>query len=533
VSSPDVDGRTVQTGLYAQDEWQLGRRLTVNAGLRWQLNPAFKEQLGDLANFDPALNAMVVPEKLLTTLGPTAGFLQSFNSCSLPGRNTALACTQFLTASQAGLPQGLRNLYWKNFQPRASFAYRPFASNKTVVRAGFGIFTIFNLGQLSFNNSGNPTSSVHTYANNIGGQPLFVFPQTAPPNQGTTFGGGTLNQGVDPNYRDPQSAQWNVTLEQELNPTTSVRLSYVGMNSYRLGVTEDLNQIPPSTTPYTANPYVDPRAPYQNWFALLSSENAGFANYQALEVEGNHRMAGGLFFQANYTWAKNLSDAQGDAPSGFSPEVLYGTPVSDRFDLAANRGNVAGARRHRFLLTGTYQLPFGKGRNWATHSSLLNGIVGGWDLNTIVLIESGPWLTPIISSALDQSNTDINARGTILRPDLSGNPIPANQTSGAYYNLSAFAPTPAGAGRIGDAGVGTLEGPGTIAVNVGLSKTFLLTERFKLRFESTFTNVLNHTNFAPPATNVSNAATFGVLQTAQIAENGGNRTGQLALRLDF
>jgi hypothetical protein len=93
--------------------------------------------------------------------------------------------------------------------------------------------------------------------------------------------------------------------------------------------------------------------------------------------------------------------------------------------------------------------------------------------------------------------------------------------------------SPVGAARIGNAGVGILEGPGTIAVNAGLSTAMQLSERLRLRFEATFTNALNHTNFAPPATNVSNPSTFGVLQSAQTAENGGNRTGPIALRLDF
>jgi hypothetical protein len=90
-----------------------------------------------------------------------------------------------------------------------------------------------------------------------------------------------------------------------------------------------------------------------------------------------------------------------------------------------------------------------------------------------------------------------------------------------------------GAARIGNAGVGSLEGPGTIAVNAGLAKVMQLRESLRLRFEATFTNALNHTNYAPPATNVSNPSTFGILQSAQTAEYGGNRTGQLALRLEF
>ena len=104
---------------------------------------------------------------------------------------------------------------------------------------------------------------------------------------------------------------------------------------------------------------------------------------------------------------------------------------------------------------------------------------------------------------------------------------------GHEFNINAFAPTPVGAARIGNAGVGILEGPGTIAVNAGLAKGFQLREGVRLRFEATFTNVLNHTNFAPPATNYSSPSTFGVLDAAQTAENAGNRTGQLALRLDF
>ena len=540
VTAPDINANTVQTGVYAQDEWQVNDRLTVNFGLRWTVLPAFTERIGDLGNFDPQSNAIIVPNSLLNTIAGSPGlqsqylgFQQSFNACGLPQRNTNLACTSVLTASQAHLPQGLRQLYLGNYQPRISFAYRPFRDNKTVLRAGFGIFTVTNLGPLSFNNASNPLSVIHNYQNNANGQPLFEFPFTSPPNLVAAYGGGTLEQGVDPRYRDPQSAQWNVTLERELNANTALRLSYVGMNSYRLNVTEDLNQVQASNTPYVPSPFVDPRAAYANWFSLFSTENAGFQNYQALQVEVNRRMNNGLMFQANYTWSKDLSDAQGDAPSGYTGEVLYGLAVSDRFNLRADRGNVAGNRTHRFLLTGTYELPFGTGRHWYSHSKLTNAILGGWNFNTITLIETGPWLTPTTSPSLDESNTNIAGRGTVLRPDLIGNPIPLQQTPQNYFNINAFAPTPAGAARIGNAGVGILQGPGTIAVNAGLSKVFQITERMRLRLESTFTNVLNHTNFAPPATNVSSPSTFGVLQSAQTAENGGNRTGQVALRLDF
>lgn len=109
----------------------------------------------------------------------------------------------------------------------------------------------------------------------------------------------------------------------------------------------------------------------------------------------------------------------------------------------------------------------------------------------------------------------------------------AEQSQAHYFNLAAFAPTPAGAGRFGNAGVGILEGPGTATINLGLAKVFNVGERCKFRVEATFTNVLNHVNFAPPATQIDATSTFGVLSAAQTAENAGNRTGQLALRLEF
>jgi hypothetical protein len=292
-----------------------------------------------------------------------------------------------------------------------------------------------------------------------------------------------------------------------------------------------LNQIAPSALPYVASPFVDPRARFQNWGVIYSTENLGFQNYQGLELQASHRSGHGLFFQANYTWAHNISDAQGDAPTGFQGETRYGLADLDRFAVRNNRGNVAGTRRQRFLLTGSYDLPFGKGRRWSSSSHAVKAVLGGWSLNTVTMMETGPYLTPTISPNLDQTNTNPVGDGSIVRPDLVGNP--ASRTSGNYFNIGAFAPTPVGAARVGSAGVGILEAPGTIAANGGLSKQGTLREGLRLRFEATFTNVLNRTNFAPPATNVGNPSTFGVLQSAQTAEYGGNRTGQLALRLDF
>jgi hypothetical protein len=313
--------------------------------------------------------------------------------------------------------------------------------------------------------------------------------------------------------------QWNLTLERELPWDVAFTASYVGMKSYRMNLTVDLNQVPPGTEPY------DPaRKPYPNWNRILSSENLGSANYQALQAGLNHRLKHGLSLQANYTWAKNLANFGGDAPSGFAPEVIYGTAVNDRFHLDAVRGDVAGTRRHRFLLSGLYALPFAKE----------NRVLGGWQLSTVALLQTGPYLTPTYSAGLvDPANINTFNRGSILRPDRVGDGNLPDPTPDHYFDIGAFTAPPANAGRIGNAGVGILEGPGTIAISGGLAKTFALGGRARLRFETTFTNLPNHPNFAPPAVDVSTPATFGRTTAVQTAEGAGNRVGQVSLRLEF
>ncbi len=545
VTSPQINAYSWHWGVYGQDEWQLNSHLTLNFGLRWEYLPAFIETSGDLASFDPAINSIVVPNKFFSTVGNSpllstvyTGVLESFNGCSLPNRNTALACTNVVSASQAGLPQGLRRTPVHDLDPRVSIAYRPFNNSKTVIRSGFGLFTATTLGPLSFNNAGVGLSDLLSFNNSVkNGVPAFQFPQTSYPT--VQLGGGSFEEGNDPNFKDPTSAQWNLTVEQEVVPSTTVRLSYVGQATWHLPITVDLNQIPASTTLYNpVNGWADPRSPYQNFSMLMFARSIGNSNYEAGVAEVEHKSSNGLSFLGSYTLAKNISNAQGsDAPSVFAGEEPYAIEIANRFNLRYDRGNVVGTPRQRLLLTGAYLLPYGPGRHWGGGGKILNNALGGWSLSTVTQLQTGGWLTPTMNPTDDQSNTDLNNErylgGAVARPDCIGNPIPANRSPQAYYNISAFAVPPVNAGRFGSCGLGILEGPGQVNVNAGLAKQFQLTERLRLRFESTFTNVLNHTNFAPPALNISNPSTFGVLQATLPQGLGGNRTGQLALRLDF
>ena len=523
-SGADTRLHAWQTGLYAQDEWHASKNLTVNFGLRWQALPPFVSENANLGAFDPRNGGFIIPDN--GTARP--GMLVSINAC--PGVNVALPCAPLEKASQLGLGNGLREFYKRNFQPRISVAYRPFGNNKTVVRAGFGIFTMTSLGQLSFNTTNINVGIVRTTSNLLpNGQPAFQFPNVTTSADSVLIAGtGDFYQNVNLHYRDPQSAQWNVTLERQLTQDLTLRVSYVGMNSYRMGQTVDLNQIPASATPVDYN-----ARPYPNWGRILSSENQGFSNYQALQTEVNKSFGHGLMFQANHTWAHNIGNVGGDAPNAFSPEVIYGTPVANRFDLAANRGNIVGTRRHRILTSAIYQLPVGKDRAFLKKMNPIgNALLGGWEVSTVALWETGPYLTPVTSPAFDTANLNLVYRGAFLRPDCTGNPNLASPTVDQYFDINAFNPVPA-PGRIWNCGVGIMQGPKTMALAGGLSKTFPISEKARLRFEATFTNLPNHPNFAPPAVDVSAPATFGKITSVQSAENSGNRTGQLALRLDF
>jgi hypothetical protein len=529
-SGPDVHAHTIQTGLYGQDEFRLNNRLTLSFGLRWQALPPFVSDLTNLTAFDVRNGGIIIPQGNV----PRPGFLETINTASFTAQGctpvlSSLPCAPVEYANTLGLGSGLRQFYKKNFQPRVGFAYRPFGNNKTVVRGGVGIFTMTNLGQLSFNTTNIDVSVVRTTANAIPNTntPTYQFPAVrTPDNPALIAGTGDFYQNTLTNYRDPQSAQWNLTVERELVRDLSLRESYLGMSSYRMSQTVDLNQVEPSTTSPNPNP-----KPYPNWGRILSTNNAGHVGYQGLQSELNLRARSGLAFQASHVWAKSLGDVGGDAPTAFNPEIIYGTPVANRFNLAANRGNMSATRRHRFLLSALYDLPVGKNRkHFAGMNRLADAVAGGWSFSTVSLRETGPYLTPTTSNSFDPGNLNLSYRGSFQRPDCIGNGNTPNPATGSMFNLAAFNPVPSG--PVGNCGVGILLGPGTTTIAAGLAKNFQITERLRLRFESTFTNLLNHPNFAPPPTNVTSSS-FGIVQSVQTAENSGNRTGQLSLRLDF
>jgi hypothetical protein len=309
-----------------------------------------------------------------------------------------------------------------------------------------------------------------------------------------------------------------------------------------------------STTPALQRPLTD--RPFPNWSAINSHLPGAGANYESLQMEANHRTQGGFTFESAYTWAKNLADNVGTNSSGFQSENGGNSSQSTYlYDRRLDYGNVNGTRRHRWINTGVYELPFGRGRKFAGSADRIqDAMVGGWQLSSMFLLQTGPYLTAYIpGSDADPSGTGSGILyGSDQRPDVVGKIRPVHQNRNQWVNPQAFAcPSNSGytatsyagnacgvgvtsnpIGRFGNEGVGGIVGPGTLNWSAGLSKRVAITEDVHLRAEGTFTNVLNHTNLSDPLLDITNP-NFGKITSARGSDFGGNRTGQISMRLEF
>ena len=551
----DNDGRTSHYNAYAQDGFRVSSKLTLEYGLRFEFHPGYTDASGNIGNFDPSYarsGALIYPDGHADLLA--TGYLQSANACPELGSATGPSlngapCMPVLSASQAGLPNSLRTAP-KRFMPRFGFAYRPFG-NRTVIRGGFSVFNTEVLGSIYYALTGTVQSATFNFPNSMAdGVPAIQWPNVktggsgvsvAPP--GTDYF-GTADQ---INYKDPYSEQWNISIDHDLGFNTGVRISYIGMNTHDLVWAPNLNQSSYSTTYFVDQPLSN--RPFPNWAVINTRAIGANANYNALQFEVNHRYQSGLALNSTYTFAKSLADNQGYTPSGFSGENAGGRTM-DALDRRHEYGDVYGTRRHRWVTSLIYDVPFGRGRQFGGHMNrVLDAVAGGWQLSSIFLWQSGPYMTPYFSGG-DPSGTGSGVIGRAQAPDRVGDSAIANPTASQWFNINAYVcpATPgwrpgqecligtpgngAPIGRFGNAGMSSVLGPGTINLNAGLSKSFLITERVRFKIEGSFTNVSNHVNLANPVLAIDNGS-VGQITRARPADFGGSRTGQVGARIDF
>ncbi|MEO6802795.1 MAG: carboxypeptidase regulatory-like domain-containing protein [Granulicella sp.] len=581
VVQADNDGLTMHYQAYAQDQWKANDRLTLSYGVRWEFHPAYHDPSGNIGNFDPSVaksGRVVYPEGKSALV--SVPFLTSFNSCGIgqssgvPAQNGA-ACTPTLSNTQAGLPDGLRTSSKTRFFPRFGFALRLFNDDKTTLRGGFGIYNITLLGSnfysltgtlqaytVQYNNTPTPSGPTYTWPN--------IYAGSGSNSNAASYGQAYFGTANDINWKDPYSEQTSLSIDRDLGHGYGARVSYIGMTSHHLVWAPNLNDLPYSSTVSAYNQPLSAR-PFPNWGTIQTRSTGADSNYQSMQAEVTHRLSKGLTLDSTYTWAKNVSNNQGPGRSSFASES-GGSRSSYAGSADVDRGESYGTRRHRWNTTMVWEVPVGRGREFGGNMNrLVDAAIGGWQISNILLVQTGPHLSPYFSSGQgDPSGTGSGLSsglygalgGRMQKADRAAglSAIPAGQSRKNWVSSAAFvcpggqawvAGTPCHTGggqvrkvngvlvpdalpigRFGNAQSGSVVGPGTVNLSTGVNKSFKFTERVSLRAEGTFTNVINHTNLGDPNMNISSGQ-FGVITGTSGADFGGNRTGQVSMRLEF
>jgi hypothetical protein len=270
---------------------------------------------------------------------------------------------------------------------------------------------------------------------------------------------------------------------------------------------------------------------------IQSVQNIAESNYSSAAVELSRHSGKGLTFDLSYDYTRDLSNAGGATPNAFA--VAGGSFLTNRFHPGLDYGNVIYDRKQRLLATYLYNLPFGKGARWLTSGTLLNRLVGDWQLAGVTVLQTGPFLTPY-EQTVDPANTNILTTVGQARPDQLTHVslFAPHRTTTQWLNPAAFpylnlqAANGNGIGRFGNAPVGGVVGPGTDNFSLSLMKNFAITEKSKFQLGVEAANVFNHRNYEPPNMQVDSSG-FGSITALQTAEGAGPRSLELSGRINF
>jgi len=552
-NNPTMNGLGYAYSAFAQDDWKITPSLTLNLGIRYELHPPLKETHYNTATFLPSYSASVDGQAVSGAVVVSNAQAEAAASSALLG---AIAPTPLLTASEVGIPSGLRYTDKTDWGPRLGFAWQPYHSGKTVVRGGWGRFIESPLGFALVSGWAVHSSYVGTYNQGYaddGVTPLLSFANPFNTSAGSSTGTAGFYYAFPVHYHDPNVQQWNLTLEQDFGHSLGARFSYIGSHGQNLETMVDLNQVQPNPYGYSNTDesaqaatgacisddgtLVSDQRPYPCWSVIQSVSNLAESNYNSASVEVSRHSGKYITFDASYTYTRDLSNAGGATPNAFA--VAGGSFLTNRFQPSLDYGNVIYDRRHRFLATYLCNLPFGHGQAWLNDGSALNRLVGDWQLAGVTILQSGPFLTPYEQS-VDPANTNILTTIGQARPDQLNtvSPYASQRNTTQWLNPNAFpymnlqAPSGNGIGRFGNAPVGGVVGPGTANFSLSLLKNLSISEKSKFEFGLEAANVFNHRNYEPPNMQVDSSA-FGSITALQTAEGAGPRSLELTGRINF
>ena len=516
--------RTTSFGFFGQDSFKLRSNLTLNYGLRYELNTVLNEAHGRLSSFRP--------QNFTTFLDPRNPNVQNDLA--------ALQASGVVTQHDVGT---IYDPDHNNFAPRAGIAWDIFGSGKTVLRSGYGVFYETIIGNIPGNVMLNPPF-LPDFFNAFPG-----WPDNPPPNNLVFAPSGfpvlTITQ---QKLRTPYAQHYNLVLQQQLPARSLFEIAYVGTQGTKLPRFRQTNQAfitqsqidnlrPDVRTrmqimgipDFVIDNIILPagiaaipsiaRTPFFGYAQLFQAEDTISSNYNSLQAKFDKQFSHGFSTLVSYTWSKSIDGASVFFGSGANATTIF---PQDNYNLRAERGNSDFDIRHRLSWSFLYQLPVPR---------RLKLLAGGWQLGGILSLQTGQPFS--VLSGQDNSSTGLGND----RPDLIGDPNAGPHSVQRWFNSAAFvqnAPL-----RFGDAGRNIVVGPGFHNFDFSVIKNTRIAERADVQFRAEFFNITNHPNFALPA-NILAAPNFGTLfQTPDTAQNnvglgsGGPRLIQLALKLTF
>ncbi len=517
-ASPGVK-RTIYSS-YFQDDWKIAPRLTVNLGLRYEL----PERWRDVNS--PRYNRMGTLDTSAASMAVGGQFLMAGTSnVYIPGEGVVPGTGRVVA-------NGLQKAQLTNFQPRVGLAFRPFSDNKTVIRAGAGVYyALADEQSIVFEVQSPPWQSAFTDVNIPAMKDSQFFPQ------GSSSAQGAGSKGNNPNNVDGRSYQWSLSVERQLAKSFLFSAEYVGNEDAHLPTVVLVNQpaLPNATqlAALEANPGSDAtaaqaRAPFTNITPSYQYlDSVGTSSYNALYLKASGQLTTGLTLSASYIWSKVLDVASSeDAITSYRPNLGLDRSLSI-FD-----------HPHRFVTSWVYKLPFGD-TVLPTGNRVLKQIISGWESTGIATFESGfPYsvTTGIDSAFLGSGTIYPNLTGPLVHSDI-------RKTNGIYLTAQNFS-LPAW-GQLGTTRRNQFIGPGVNNFDLGFMRNFQLWEGLKLQFRGEMFNAFNHGQFymgsqslaqsmsAPQSGQTTPTVTYTpASQFGRVSANP-SRVAQIALKLTF
>lgn len=465
---------------FFQDDFKVANSLTLNLGIRYEYTPWLTGYRGQAAAFDPTQAKSIIVSSKTDSI--------DLSSQRLADVGYTLFADLIQTSSQAGLPLNITQNDTRQFGPRLGVAWRPFGES-TVIRGGYGIFyeAEGTDGRLNFNFIPFRVSETVTAPINVvPTRTLADFWLGAP--VGTSVGSVTWIP-LPLKAQPGRDQRWNAGIQRQLFAHTAIEIDYVGTTGDHQTAAENIN-LPPAGAGS-----VQARRPYPRFGNMSVQTQAQSSDYHALQLKLQQRPAQGLWYLVSYTYSN--STRRVPAPEIGGNYTYESQPQP--WDI-----------KHLFAGSFGYALPFGKGHRWLSDvSSIANGLVGGWQFQSIINYRSGLPYTPTISR--DVANIGVGGQ----RPNRIGAGTLDNPTIAVWFDKSAFV-VPASF-TYGDSGPGILRSDDQWNVDASLFKRFDVRNGQTLEFRAEAFNVLNAVSFSAPNTNIDTAAGGRVTSTANLA----------------